>query len=79
MYRPIKRFLVGNPISTATAHHERLDNQTALLIKAKLLFNPRVIVTSVPYRLRRQARLLSGRRQNYRKTLTVIFSRVCGR
>src|SRR5205085_6138724 len=32
MYRPIKRFLVGNPISTAMAHHERLNNKTALAV-----------------------------------------------
>src|SRR5947209_3321835 len=32
MYRPIKRFLVGNPISTALAHHERLNNKTALAV-----------------------------------------------
>ncbi|HYY94964.1 MAG TPA: hypothetical protein VE713_10625 [Pyrinomonadaceae bacterium] len=32
MYRPIKRFLVGNPISTAMAHHERLNNKTALAL-----------------------------------------------
>jgi hypothetical protein len=111
MYRPVKRSLVGNPISTALAHHERLDkktalavffsyalssvahstaailcsitsgmrpggrtgmttvslpesvparwrqhllhNQTSFLIKAELLFNPRVIVMGVPYHLRR--------------------------
>ena len=32
MYRPIKRSLVGNPISTAMAHHERLNNKTALAV-----------------------------------------------
>jgi len=30
-----------------------LHNQTALLLKAKLLFDPKIVVTSVPYHLRR--------------------------
>src|SRR5205085_10927923 len=32
MYRPIKRFLVGDPISTAMAHHDRLAKKTALAV-----------------------------------------------
>jgi amino acid transporter len=30
--RPIKRLLVGNPLSTDVAHHERLDKKTALAV-----------------------------------------------
>jgi hypothetical protein len=30
-----------------------MHNQTSLLIKGKLLFDPNIIVTSVPYHLRR--------------------------
>ncbi|HEX3557805.1 MAG TPA: APC family permease [Pyrinomonadaceae bacterium] len=32
MYKPIKRFLVGDPISTAMAHHERINKKTALAV-----------------------------------------------
>jgi hypothetical protein len=33
--------------------HQFLHNQTSLLLKAALLFRPRIIVTSVPQHLRR--------------------------
>jgi len=33
--------------------HFFLHNQTSLLLKAALLFAPRVIVTSIPHQLRR--------------------------
>src|SRR5205085_2133369 len=32
MYKPVKRFLVGDPISTEMAHHERLSKKTALAV-----------------------------------------------
>src|SRR5438270_265635 len=32
MYKPVKRFLVGDPISTEMAHHERLNKRTALAV-----------------------------------------------
>ncbi|MDQ3906591.1 MAG: hypothetical protein M3300_14460, partial [Actinomycetota bacterium] len=38
-----------------------LHNQSALRIKARLLFEPRVMVTSVPWQLRSSARV--GRRE----------------
>jgi amino acid transporter len=32
MWKSVKRFLVGNPISTEQAHHERINNKTALAV-----------------------------------------------
>lgn len=32
MWKALKRFLVGAPISTAMAHHERINNKTALAV-----------------------------------------------
>jgi len=32
MWKSLKRFLVGAPISTAMAHHERINNKTALAV-----------------------------------------------
>jgi amino acid transporter len=32
MWKSVKRFLVGAPISTAMAHHERINNKTALAV-----------------------------------------------
>lgn len=32
MWKSVKRFLVGAPISTAMAHHERINSKTALAV-----------------------------------------------
>jgi len=52
-YPFLTRALVGDPISSEQAHHERLNKKTALLLKGKLLFARNIVVTSVPHHLRR--------------------------
>jgi hypothetical protein len=50
----IKRLVVGEPIPSHLAHHERLSRTTGLAVLS-LLFKPHTILTSVPFHLERQS------------------------